>query len=368
MPSTVCHAENPLDSRFSNRELMKALFVSGCPMPGVSSKAVAYDDIFVDHGCLLSTACWPRSVRIVEVSPRDGLQNEAHNVDTATKIGLIHNLVDAGLNTVEVTGFVSRRWVPQLADASAVLNGVCKQRDVSYPVLVPNLQGLKAALAAGASEVSVLASASDTFSRRNVNCSLQHALDRCASIAAVALARGLKVRAYLSCIAGCPYEGDISPDVVAQVAVALRKMGCYEISLGDTIGAGTPRLILRVVDAIIRRGVPVSALAIHCHDTRGNAISNVLAALSRGVSVVDASVAGLGGCPFAPGAPGNLPTEDIVCVLRSMGIDVGPINLDKLILVGKRMCAYLKRESSARLVTFASDPSSPISETRRDAA
>lgn len=337
-------------------------------MPCVRSRAVACHDSLLQKDALISTECWPRSVRIVEVSPRDGLQNEARSVDTAVKIGLVHDLVDAGLSTVEITGFVSPRWVPQLADAAAVLDGVRKQKDVSYPVLVPNLQGLMAALAVGVREVAVLASASDTFSRRNVNCSLQHALDRCASIATVALARGIRVRAYLSCIAGCPYEGDVSPDTVARVASTLRKMGCYEISLGDTIGAGTPRSIAQVVDAVIRRGVPASALAIHCHDTHGNAISNVLAAISRGVSVVDASVAGLGGCPFAPGAPGNLPTEDIVCVLRSMGIDVGPVNLDKLILVGKRMCTYLKRESSTRLANITSDPSSPISDVPRNAA
>lgn len=309
-----------------------------------------------------SSTCFPRAVRIVEVSPRDGLQNEPCTVDASVKLGLIHDLADAGLNTIEATAFVSPKWVPQLADASKVMAGIHRQSNVSYSALVPNLKGLRNAMAADAREVAVFASATETFSRRNVNCSIQQSLERCAAVAALALAHGMKVRAYVSCVAGCPYEGDVHPEAVARVAVALRKMGCYEISLGDTIGAGNPRSIARVVDTVVRRGVPPSALAIHCHDTRGNALANVLSAMSRGIAVVDASVAGLGGCPYAPGAPGNLATEDVVYMLRGMGIDAGPINLDKLIAIGKRMCIYLKRDPSSRLIsTTVPDQPAPLS-------
>ena len=296
----------------------------------------------------------PEKVQIVEVGARDGLQNESRLVETSVKVALIHDLVDAGLSSVEATGFVSPKWVPQLADASAVMSSIQKREGVSYPVLVPNIKGLNAALKAGADEIAVFASATETFSHKNVNCSIQESLNRFKAVTDAALAHGISIRGYVSCVVGCPYEGHVDPEAVANVAVSLREMGCYQISLGDTIGVGNPKSIVRMIHAILRRGVPVSALAIHCHDTRGTALANVLAAMSVGVSVVDSSVAGLGGCPFAPGAAGNLATEDLVYMLQGMDIDIGPIDLDKIIAIGKRICAYLKRDTSSRVSVASS--------------
>lgn len=288
-------------------------------------------------------------MRIVEVGARDGLQNETRLVETEVKVQLVHDLVDAGLRSVEVTAFVSPKWVPQLGDASAVMSAVQKKRGVSYPVLVPNVKGFKAALAAGAEEVAVFAAATETFSQKNVNCSIQQSLDRFKTVTTLARSHGVKVRGYVSCVAGCPYEGAVAPDAVANVAFKLYEMGCYEISLGDTIGVGNPKSIVRMINAVLQCGIPVSALAIHCHDTRGAALANVLAAMSMGVSVVDSSVAGLGGCPFAPGAAGNLATEDLVYMLQGMGIDSGDVQLDKLIGIGRRICQYLNRKTSSRV-------------------
>ncbi|KAI0562500.1 Hydroxymethylglutaryl-CoA lyase [Gracilaria domingensis] len=293
----------------------------------------------------------PKSVRIVEVGPRDGLQNESRLVEASHKIALVHDLVNAGLRTVEVTAFVSSRRVPQLADSSAVMSAINKRKGVSYPVLVPNLRGFHAARAAGAEEIAVFASATEQFSQKNINCSIQQSLDRFRTVTTVARLHHIKIRAYISCVVGCPYEGTVDPEAVANVAVALREMGCYEISLGDTIGVGNPKSIVRVILAVMRRGIPASALAIHCHDTRGMALANVLAAMSVGVSVIDSSVAGLGGCPFAPGAAGNLATEDLVYMLQGMDIDIGPIDLDKLTKVGRRICSYLEREPGSKLST-----------------
>lgn len=295
----------------------------------------------------------PSAVRIVEVGPRDGLQNEPRQVQTSIKVALVHDLVEAGLRSVEVTGFVSPKWVPQLADASQVMSSVRKEKGVSYPVLVPNLKGFKAAIAAGADEVAVFASATETFSLKNVNCSIQESLDRFKVVTDAAQAHGVKVRGYVSCVVGCPYEGKVSPEAVADVAFKMYKMGCYEISLGDTIGVGNPKSIVMMIQAVLSRGVPIEALAIHCHDTRGSALANVLAAMSLGISVVDASVAGLGGCPFAPGAAGNLATEDLVYMLQGMGVDIGPVNIDKLIGIGRRICKYLNRQTSSRVAIAA---------------
>lgn len=295
----------------------------------------------------------PSSVRIVEVGARDGLQNEARLVETDVKVQLVHDLVDAGLRSVEVTGFVSPKWVPQLGDASAVMSAVQKKKGVSYPVLVPNIKGFKAALAAGAQEVAVFAAATETFSQKNVNCSIQQSLDRFRAVTTAARSHGIKVRGYVSCVAGCPYEGTVAPEAVADVAFKLYEMGCYEISLGDTIGVGNPKSIVQMIDAVLHRGIPVTALAIHCHDTRGAALANVLAAMSVGVSVVDSSVAGLGGCPFAPGAAGNLATEDLVYMLQGMGIDVGDVSLEKVIGIGHRICQYLNRKTSSRVALAA---------------
>lgn len=304
----------------------------------------------------------PSAVRIVEVGPRDGLQNENPIVDTHLKIALVHDLVDAGLRSIEVTAFVSPKRVPQLADSSAVMQAIQKKSGVSYSALVPNMKGLKAALAAGAEEIAIFASATEQFSMHNVNCTIKQSLDTFKKVTATALAHGLKVRGYVSCVVGCPYEGSVDPKAAANVAAALWNMGCYEISLGDTIGVGNPKSIVRLIHAVLSRGIPVSALAIHCHDTRGTALANVLAALSAGVSVVDSSVAGLGGCPFAQGATGNLATEDLVCMLQGMDIDVGPIDLDKLIDVGRRICTYLKRENSSHVaLAKACSPNAQVS-------
>lgn len=293
-------------------------------------------------------------MRIVEVGPRDGLQNEQKHVETSVKIALVHDLVDAGLSCVEVTAFVSPRWVPQLADASEVMTSIKKVDGVLYPVLVPNLKGLRAALEAGASHIAVFASATETFSMKNVNCSISESLERFEHVVTTAVAQKVSVRGYVSCVVGCPYEGAVDPRAVAHVAARLYRMGCYEISLGDTIGVGNPKSIVAMVHAVLNAGVPVSALAIHCHDTRGTALANVLAAMSVGVSVVDSSIAGLGGCPFAPGAAGNLATEDLVYMLQGMGVDIGPVRLEKLGEVGRRICDYLGRQTSSRVAVAAS--------------
>lgn len=302
----------------------------------------------------LSSVRLPSSVRIVEVSPRDGLQNEKKIVETQVKVRLIHDLVDAGLTNIEATGFVSPKWVPQLADASDVMSSIQKQKGVSYSALVPNMKGFRAAVEAGTKEIAVFASATEQFSMKNVNCTIQQSLEKFRSVTSAALTHDIKVRGYVSCVVGCPYQGAVDPEAVANVASALRKMGCYEISLGDTIGVGNPKSIVKMIQAVLRRGIPVSALAIHCHDTRGTALANVLAAMSVGVSVVDSSVAGLGGCPFAPGAAGNLATEDLVYMLQGMEIDVGPVNLDKLVGIGRRISSYLGRDTSSR-VSIAAD-------------
>lgn len=296
----------------------------------------------------------PSVVRIVEVGPRDGLQNEHMHVETSVKIALVQDLVDAGLSCVEVTAFVSPRWVPQLSDAAQVMTSIKKVDGVLYPVLVPNLKGLHAALEAGAKHIAVFASATETFSKKNVNCSIDESLQRFDRVAQAAMAQGVKVRGYVSCVVGCPYEGDVEPRAVARVAARLYCMGCYEISLGDTIGVGNPKSIVAMIHAVVNEGVPVSALAIHCHDTRGTALANVLAAMSVGVGVVDSSVAGLGGCPFAPGAAGNLATEDLVYMLQGMGMDIGDVRLDKLVDTGRRICAYLGRATSSRVAVAAS--------------
>lgn len=295
----------------------------------------------------------PLSVRIVEVGPRDGLQNEKAIVDASVKVDLVHDLADAGLRVIEVTSFVSPKWVPQLADASTVLSSIIKRSDVEYPVLVPNLKGFYAATEAGATNVAVFTSASESFSRHNINCSIRESLDRFRVVVSLALSRRIKVRAYVSCVVGCPFEGAVNPQAVARIARELHDMGCYEISLGDTIGVGNPCSVARVVDVVVAHGVPVSNLAIHCHNTRGAALANVLGAMSRGVAVVDTSIAGLGGCPFAPGAPGNLATEDLVYMLQGMKIDVGPIKLEKLIKIGEKISARLKRSPTSK-VTIAS--------------
>jgi hydroxymethylglutaryl-CoA lyase len=289
----------------------------------------------------------PLQVKLVEVGARDGLQNEPVIIDSADKIALINRLSAAGLTTIEVSSFVSPQRVPQMADAADVLSGIKRLFDVSYPVLVPNRQGLEAALSAGAEEIAVFVAASETFSERNINCSIAQSLERVGEVADLALSKGVKVRGYISCVAGCPYEGDVAPAVVADLALRLLGLGCYEISLGDTIGVGTPGQINTLLEVVAEK-VPVQQLAVHFHDTYGQALANILVALEAGVAVVDSSVAGLGGCPFAPGASGNVATEDVLYMMNGLGIHTG-VDLDKLIEAGLFISNLLNRPSGSRV-------------------
>ncbi|MCX7961576.1 MAG: hydroxymethylglutaryl-CoA lyase [Burkholderiales bacterium] len=288
----------------------------------------------------------PTKVRLVEVAPRDGLQNEKGEVPTAIKVELIERLADAGLPSVEATAFVSPKWVPQMADHAEVLERIRRKPGVSYPVLTPNLKGFEAARAAGATEVAVFAAASEAFSRRNINCSIAESFERFRPVLEAAARHGIRVRGYISCVAGCPYEGEVRPEKVAEVAAALYDMGCYEISLGDTIGVGTPGKIQRVIEACARR-VPIERLAGHYHDTYGQALANIYASMEMGVSTFDASVAGLGGCPYAKGATGNVATEDVVYMLDGLGIETG-VALAKLVEIGQWICRAIGRESASR--------------------
>lgn len=289
----------------------------------------------------------PVRVRIVEVGPRDGLQNEPGSVPAAIKIELIERLAAAGLPAVETTSFVSPRWIPQLADAAEVFRGLARRPGVAYPVLVPNLHGLERAIEAGAEEIAVFTAASETFNRKNINASIAESLARIGELAAPALARGMRIRGYISCILGCPYEGAVSEDKVVEVAQALLELGCYEVSLGDTIGVGTPVSARRVLWAVAGE-CGMERLAVHFHDTRGQALANIFACLEAGVTVVDASVAGLGGCPYAPGASGNVATEDLVYLLHGLGIETG-VELPALVDAGHFICRHLGREPGSRL-------------------
>ncbi len=287
------------------------------------------------------------SVRLVEVGPRDGLQNEAREVPTAVKVELIERLANAGLPAVEATAFVSPKWVPQMADHTEVLERIRRQPGVSYPVLAPNLKGFEAARAAGATEVAIFGAASEAFSRKNINCSIAESLERFRPIAAEAKKYAIEVRGYVSCVLGCPYEGEVAPRRVADVAAALYEMGCYEISLGDTIGVGTPGKTRAMIEACAER-VPLEKLAGHYHDTYGQALANIYASLELGVRTFDASVAGLGGCPYAPGASGNVATEDVVYMLNGLGFRTG-VDLAKLVGIGRWICAVLGREPSSKV-------------------
>ncbi len=288
----------------------------------------------------------PARVRMVEVGPRDGLQNEPGTVTTAVKVALIEQLADAGMPAVEATAFVSPKWVPQMADHAAVMAAIRKKPGVSYPVLVPNMQGLEAALAAGVGEIAVFGAASESFSRKNINCSIAESLARFAPVAAAARDKGLRVRGYISCVIDCPYEGAITPQAVTAVARALRDMGCYEISLGDTIGTGTPARVQAMINAV-STVVPAAELAVHCHDTYGQALANIYAALQLGVATVDSSVAGLGGCPYAKGASGNVASEDVVYMLDGLGIETG-VDLERLCLAGQFICSALGRAPASK--------------------
>jgi hydroxymethylglutaryl-CoA lyase len=286
------------------------------------------------------------AVRIVEVGPRDGLQNEPREVPTAVKLELIERLADAGLRSVEATAFVSPKWVPQMADHTEVLERIRRKPGVSYPVLTPNLKGFEAARAAGATEVAIFGAASEAFSRKNINCSIAESLERFRPLVLEAKRHGIKVRGYVSCVLGCPYEGEVAPQRVAEVAGALYEMGCYEVSLGDTIGTGTPSKAKEMIAACARR-VPAERLAGHYHDTYGQALANIYASLELGVRTFDASVAGLGGCPYAAGASGNVATEDVVYLLHGLGLDTG-IDLDALVGIGTWICQVLHREYGSK--------------------
>ena len=288
----------------------------------------------------------PTHVKIVEVGPRDGLQNEAQVVPTTVKIELIKRLAEAGLRAIEATAFVSPKWVPQMADNAAVMQGIRRHPAAVYPVLTPNLQGFDAAIQAGATEVAIFGAASESFSRKNINCSIAESLKRFEPVVSAASALEIPVRGYVSCVVGCPYEGAVAPDQAAAVARTLFEMGCYEVSLGDTIGVGTPASIARLIEACARQ-IPVGKLAGHYHDTYGMAIANIHASLQLGVAVFDSSVAGLGGCPYAKGASGNVATEDVVYLLDGLGIETG-IDLAKLAAIGDWISTALNRPNGAK--------------------
>ena len=289
----------------------------------------------------------PRKVRIVEVGPRDGLQNEPKSVPAVVKIELVRRLVEAGLRSVEATAFVSPKWVPQMADHAEVMAGVEKRPGVAYPVLVPNMKGFEAAREAGADEIEVFGAASETFSRKNINCSIAESLERFAPVVEAARANKMRVRGAISCAAGCPYEGEVKPRAVAALAEKLHEMGCYEISLADTIGVGTPGKIRAMIEAVAKK-VPIAKLAGHYHDTYGQALANIYASLEAGVKTFDSSVAGLGGCPYARGATGNVATEDVIYMLDGLGIETG-VDLEKLFRAGQFICKALGREPASRV-------------------
>jgi len=289
----------------------------------------------------------PNEVRIVEVGPRDGLQNEPKTVSTVVKIELIDRLSATGLQAIEATAFVSPKWVPQMADNAEVMAGIRREPGISYPVLVPNMKGFEGAVRSGCNEVAVFAAASESFSRKNINCSVDESLDRFAPVIEAARGKKVRVRGYISCVLGCPYEGSVSAAAVARVAGRLFDMGCYEISLGDTIGTGTAGATQEMIDAVTE-SVPMKNIAGHFHDTYGQALANVLAAMQRGVAVFDSSVAGLGGCPYARGAAGNVATEDLLYMLDGLGIRTG-VNLDAVVETARFISDALGRPPASRV-------------------
>ncbi len=295
----------------------------------------------------------PKKVTLVEVGPRDGLQNEPSTIPLAAKLQLIDDLGAAGHTVIEAGSFVNPKWIPQMADSEAVFAGIDRRAGVRYSALTPNLRGFERALAAGADEVAVFAAASESFSQKNINCSIAESLQRFEDVMAKAAERDIPVRGYISCVLGCPYEGDIQPDAVAAVTEALLEMGCYEVSLGDTIGTGTPGSMQRLLERLLR-DFPASGLAVHCHDTYGQALGNILVALQHGIATVDASVAGLGGCPYARGATGNVATEDVVYMLNGMGIETG-LDLERLVAAGNRISAVLERPTGSRVARALGD-------------
>ena len=288
-----------------------------------------------------------KKIQIVEVGPRDGLQNEKMWVETETKIALIEKLADAGLTKIEATSFVSPKWVPQMKDAFEVLLGIERRPGVTYTVLTPNLKGFERALEAGVTEVAVFGAASEAFSQKNINCSISESVERFRPVLEAAQKNSVRVRGYISCVLGCPYEGEVPLENVVNLAEKMLKMGCYEISLGDTIGIGTPLQAKKMVETVAEK-VPVSTLALHFHDTRGQALVNIYACLELGVSVIDASVSGLGGCPYAQGASGNVATEDVVYMLHGIGIKTG-VDIEKLIETGRFISDVFGRLPQSRV-------------------
>lgn len=296
---------------------------------------------------LINMTKLPKKVRIVEVGPRDGLQNEKQPVDTDTKIQLIERLTQAGIQYCEAGAFVNPKWVPQMAGSDDVFNRIARDPNVVYAALVPNLKGFERAVAVNASEVAVFCAASEAFTQKNTNCSIDQSLERARDVINAASATNIPVRGYISCVVGCPYEGEITPEKVSYVAEKLLAMGCYEISLGDTIGVGTPASVVAMLQHVLTV-VPVETLAVHFHDTYGQALANILAALQIGVAVIDSSVSGLGGCPYAKGATGNVATEDVVYMLNGMDIETG-VNLQTLITTGHWICDQLGRQSASKV-------------------
>ena len=295
----------------------------------------------------------PTHVRIVEVGPRDGLQNEPLSISTDVKVTLIEKLAAAGVSYIEAGSFVNPQWVPQMAGSDEVFQKVSRQPGVTYAALTPNLKGFERALAAGATEVAIFAAASETFSQKNINCTIDESLGRFEPVMAAARDANIRVRGYVSCVVGCPYECDVPPDKVRHVAAQLMQMGCYEVSLGDTTGVGTPADIQRVIDACSAE-TPIEQLAVHLHDTYGQALANIYAALEMGISVVDSAIAGLGGCPYAKGASGNVATEDLVYMLNGLGIEHG-IDLEELLEAGSYITTKLARDTGSKVAAALAD-------------
>jgi len=289
---------------------------------------------------------YPKRVKMVEVGPRDGLQNEPVSVPAEVKVALIDRLSDAGFQVVEAGSFVSPKWVPQMADTAEVMARIRRKPGVAYPVLVPNMKGLEAAIAAKATEVAGFAAATEAFSKRNTNCTIAESMQRQAEVCKAALGAGLRVRGYISVVLGCPYEGEVKPEAVAAVSQRLYDMGCYEISLGDTIGTGTPAKAQRMIETVAKK-IPVGKLAGHFHDTYGQALANILAVMELGVATFDSSVAGLGGCPYAKGATGNVASEDVLYMLGGLGIETG-VDMGRLLDAAEFICAQLKRPTVSR--------------------
>eukprot|EP00884_Botryococcus_braunii_P015803 jgi/Botrbrau1/2906/Bobra.0036s0046.1 len=306
---------------------------------------IQYASIFTD----LSEIGFPSSVTVVEVGPRDGLQNEPQQVPTSVKVELIDRLSDAGVPVIEATSFVSPKWIPQLADSAEVLEHIRRRPGARYPVLTPNLKGFQRAVEAGAREVAIFAAASETFSKKNINCSIKESLARYQDVVSAAREVGIPVRGYVSVAVGCPYEGSVKPAAAAKVAKALHDMGCYEVSMGDTTGVGTAGSIASMFQAC-KEEMPVDQLAAHLHDTYGQGVANTLVALQQGISVFDSSLAGLGGCPYAPGASGNVATEDLVYLFEGLGIRHG-IDMDKLLDASEFICTFLNRRNHSRVAT-----------------